>query len=109
MAFLQTQRFAFVSKVCLLFIGEVDKVNGRNRFTEPHAPPEPSPQQDLQVKKQDLWNVIDRSLSLPLARLIANQPLRAKEASPLISKDYPIIVTMRYTPPNTGVILLIMS
>lgn len=95
------------AKACLCFQGlfafhlvgqlsEVEKLNGRDRFTRPHAPPDRSPQQDLQVEKQDPQNVIDRLLNLPPARIIANQPLRAKEASPLISKEYPIIVTMRY-------------
>lgn len=75
---------------------QVEKLNGSDRFTEPHAPPDHSPRQDLQVKNQDSRNRIDRALNLLSARIIANQPLRAKEASPLISKDYPIIVNMRY-------------
>lgn len=76
---------------------QVEKLNGRDRFTEPHAPPDASPRQGLQVKNHDPPNMIDRALNLLSARIIANQPLRAKEASPLISKDYPVIVTMRYS------------
>lgn len=61
MASLQTQRLAFVSKVCLLSIWcDIEKVNGRDRFTEPHAPLDPSPQQGLQVKKQESRIVIER-------------------------------------------------
>lgn len=74
---------------------QVEKLNGRDRFTEPHTPTDSSPRQGLQVKNQDPWNVIDRALSLLSARIIANQPLRAKEASPLFSKEYPIIVTVQ--------------